>query len=42
MAVGGAIAEGTTVIRGISHINRGYEDIVRDLKNLGADIRLVV
>ena len=32
-------AGGETVISDIHHIERGYEDIVRDLKNLGANIR---
>ena len=31
-------AEGTTTIRNIHHILRGYEDITRDLRALGADI----
>ena len=33
-------AEGTTTIRNIHHILRGYEDIARDLRALGADITL--
>ncbi len=32
-------AEGTTVIRDCEHIDRGYEDIVRDLAGIGAMIR---
>ena len=31
-------AEGETEISEISHIDRGYEDIARDLRALGADI----
>ncbi len=34
------MAEGTTVINKAEYIKRGYEDIVRDLKMLGADIRM--
>ena len=32
-------AEGTTVLSGLNHIDRGYEDIQRDLRALGAEIR---
>jgi len=32
-------AEGETVIRGIRHIDRGYESFERDLALLGAKIR---
>ena len=32
-------ANGETIISDIHHIERGYEDIVRDLKSLGADIK---
>ena len=31
-------AEGETAVGGISHIDRGYEDIARDLRALGAEI----
>ena len=31
-------AEGETRISEISHIDRGYEDIARDLQHLNADI----
>ena len=40
LLVAGLAAEGTTHIGEIRHIRRGYEDPVRDLKALGADIRL--
>jgi len=33
-----AIAEGKTVIRDLSHINRGYEDLERKLRGIGLDI----
>lgn len=41
LVLAGLIAEGTTRITGIEHIERGYEDIVRDFRRLGADISLV-
>ena len=37
----GLMAEGTTRITGVEHIERGYEDIVRDFKLLGANISLL-
>lgn len=39
LAVAGLACEGTTVIDGCRHIERGYEDICRDLRSLGAAIR---
>lgn len=33
-------SEGTTIIRDIHHILRGYEDIARDLRALGGDITI--
>lgn len=39
LVIAGLIAEGTTTIHDIYHIDRGYEDIVSKLKALGADIR---
>jgi len=38
LLVAGLAAEGTTRIGGIQHIQRGYEDPVRDLAQLGAKI----
>ncbi len=35
----GLAAEGTTIIEDVYHVNRGYEDIVRTLSSLGANIR---
>jgi len=32
-------AEGTTAVHGISHVDRGYEDVVASLRGLGADVR---
>ena len=42
MVIAGLAATGTTEIDNIYHIERGYEDIVRKLSGLGADIRVVV
>lgn len=38
LAAAALSAEGTTVIHSYEHIKRGYEDIVRDLREIGADI----
>lgn len=40
LLVAGLAAQGETEIGDIFHIERGYEDPVRDLRALGADIRL--
>lgn len=41
MILAGLVAEGTTRIGDLHHIDRGYENIVAKLKNLGADIKRV-
>ncbi|NLH97191.1 MAG: UDP-N-acetylglucosamine 1-carboxyvinyltransferase [Clostridiaceae bacterium] len=41
LVLAGLMADGTTRITGVEHIERGYEDIVRDFRQLGADISLV-
>lgn len=41
MILAGLVAEGTTRIGDLYHIDRGYENIVAKLKNLGADIERV-
>ena len=41
MILAGLVAEGTTRIDDLHHIDRGYENIVAKLKNLGADIERV-
>ena len=41
MILAGLVAEGTTRIGDLLHIDRGYENIVAKLKNLGADIERV-
>lgn len=42
LVIAGLAAQGTTEIGQIQHIERGYEDIVRKLSGIGADIRVVV
>ena len=41
MILAGLVSEGTTLIGDLHHIDRGYENIVAKLKNLGADIERV-
>jgi len=41
MVLAGLAAEGSTEVSDIYHIQRGYEDFVKKLRNLGADIRKV-
>ena len=41
LVVAGLAATGVTEIAGVTHIERGYEDLVDKLSSLGADIRLV-
>ncbi len=41
MVLAGLIAEGTTKVTNIEYINRGYENFVSNLQNLGADIKQV-
>ena len=38
MMIAGLMARGTTEIENIVFIDRGYEDYVEKLRNLGADI----
>ncbi|TJX13337.1 UDP-N-acetylglucosamine 1-carboxyvinyltransferase [Tissierella creatinini] len=40
LVLAGLIAKGTTEICNIYHINRGYDNMIEILTNLGADIRL--
>ena len=42
MVIAALAASGTSEISNIHHIERGYEDIVRKLSGVGADIRVVV
>ena len=41
MVIAGLAAHGTTVVEDITHIERGYENIVEKLTRVGADIRRV-
>lgn len=41
MILAGLVAEGTTIIGDLHHIDRGYENIVAKLTDLGADIQRV-
>ncbi len=41
MVIAGLCADGTTEVSSINYIERGYEDIVEKLTNLGADIKKV-
>lgn len=42
LVLAGIVAEGTTCVRNIGHIDRGYEDYVGKLAQLGADVRRAV
>lgn len=39
LVLAGLVAEGTTVVEHIEHVERGYQNIVSDLSKLGADIQ---
>ncbi|MBR6801449.1 MAG: UDP-N-acetylglucosamine 1-carboxyvinyltransferase [Eubacteriaceae bacterium] len=41
MIIAALMAEGTSEITGVEFIDRGYDNIVNDLKNLGADIERI-
>ncbi len=41
LVMAGLVAEGVTEVDGIEHIDRGYENLGRKLKELGADITMV-
>ena len=41
MVVAGLAADGTTDVEDVSHIERGYEDIISKLRGIGADITRV-
>ena len=41
MILAGLVAEGTTTVGNLHHIDRGYEDIVGKLQSLGADIQRI-
>lgn len=41
LVIAGLMAEGKTTVKNPYHIQRGYEDICRDLRSLGAQIKLI-
>ena len=41
LAIAGLVAEGVTEVRGLHHIDRGYEDFDAKLAGLGADVARV-
>lgn len=41
LIIAGIVAEGTTVIYNIEHIDRGYENIEEKFRKLGANIKRV-
>ena len=41
LIIAGIIAEGTTEIYNLEHIDRGYENIEEKFRNLGANIRRI-
>ena len=41
LVIAGLVATGTTEVTNIYHVERGYEDFVKKLTNLGADIKKV-
>jgi UDP-N-acetylglucosamine 1-carboxyvinyltransferase len=40
LILAGLVAEGTTCITGIEHIERGYSDVIKCFRSLGADINM--
>jgi UDP-N-acetylglucosamine 1-carboxyvinyltransferase len=41
LVIAGLAAEGVTIVEGVQHIDRGYENIEDKLASLGADIKRV-
>lgn len=41
LVMAGLIADGTTIISNIEYILRGYENLIKKLRNVGADIRII-
>ena len=41
MVIAGLAAQGVTEVSQVQHIEQGYDDIVRKLSGIGADIRVV-
>lgn len=42
LVIAGLMAEGETIIEGVRHINRGYENIATKLAGLGADVQTLI
>lgn len=42
LVLAGLAARGTTEISGVEHIDRGYENLVCKLQQLGADVKTLV
>ena len=40
LVLAGLCAEGTTIIKDVEHVLRGYENIIEKLQNVGAKIEL--
>jgi UDP-N-acetylglucosamine 1-carboxyvinyltransferase len=38
LVIAGLAAEGTTIVQGLKHLDRGYEDIEGKLRKLGAKL----
>ena len=41
LVLAGLVAEGSTMVYGVSHWRRGYEDLDKKLRSLGAEIEFV-
>lgn len=41
LVIAGLMAEGKTIVEGLEHINRGYQNLVEKLVNIGAQITLI-
>ena len=41
LVLAGLVAEGTTSVSGVAHIDRGYAGFAEQLRALGADVRRV-
>lgn len=41
LVMAGLVADGTTIVSNIEYILRGYENLIKKLRNVGADIRII-
>jgi UDP-N-acetylglucosamine 1-carboxyvinyltransferase len=39
LSLAGLVAEGGTIVQGLEHVDRGYDNFVERLTKLGADVR---